>query len=213
MNVQQKIKILKYHPLFPGLDERDLKTIAEKTHEKIFPPKTIILRQSEKANTVYLIFQGLVKIYIANSEGKHIPLGTGGVEKAIIGEIGIIDEEPIPATYEAVQETHMLGIRKENFKEVIIHYPSIAINTMKFLTKKIRLADKQRESNFSLHLKDRTWDILQTLATSFPNNDITLSQEDLALIIGAHRTRVTEILNELESQNLILLSNRKIHLL
>lgn len=38
-------------------------------------------------------------------------------------------------------------------------------------------------------------------------------QEELSCIIGATRSRVTEILNELQSENKILLSHRQIHLI
>jgi Mn-dependent DtxR family transcriptional regulator len=64
----------------------------------------------------------------------------------------------------------------------------------------------------SKNLTDRTLNTLKTLANYFSNNDITLSQEQIASIIGATRARVTESLNTLEERGTITLSHKKIHL-
>jgi len=92
-------------------------------------------------------------------------------------------------------------------------YSHFTINLLETWAKKVRVINKQRENNFSLQLKERTLYALQILSTHFPNNEISLAQEELALIVGASRARVTEVLNELEKQKLIALSNRKIKFL
>ncbi len=68
------------------------------------------------------------------------------------------------------------------------------------------------EDLVSKNLKTRTWKVLQTLSAYFPNKDINLSQEELSGIIGATRSRVTEVLNELESENKIILSHKHIQI-
>jgi len=158
---------------------------------------------------VYFIYQGLVKVYLINREGKYIPVKVTG-EKDFVGDLGAVDDGPVPATVEAIQETHALAISKDDFKQVIHSYPQFAINLIDLWAKKVRIINEQRENSYSLPLKERVLSALQTLAPHFTNDEITLTQEELANIVGATRARVTEVLNELQTEKYIQLANRKI---
>ncbi|HSX08864.1 MAG TPA: Crp/Fnr family transcriptional regulator [Candidatus Saccharimonadales bacterium] len=212
MTIEEKIKIMKTHPLFKGLDNEALDFIARRTQEKIFRPHTIIIHHGEQATAVYIIYKGLFKIYITNEEGKQIPVRTTG-EKYFVGDLGVVDNDPVPATVETLQETHVFIVKKEDFNLIISKYTPFAINLLHLWGQKVRGANRQREINYSLQLKDRTMVTLHTLASYFPNHEITLSHEELASILGATRSRVTEVLNEFEKEKRIALSNRKIKVL
>jgi CRP-like cAMP-binding protein len=212
MTIAEKIEIMKTHPLFKGLDEDALHFIAKRTKEKIYEPHSIIVRHGDPATTVYVIYKGVFKIYVINEEGKQIPVRTTG-EKYFVGDLGSVDGDPIPGTVETLQETHVLILSKEDFNLIISKYTPFAINLLHLWGQKVRGANKQREINYSLQLKDRTFETLQTLASYFPNNEIALSHEELASILGATRARVTEVLNEFVKEKRIILSNRKITIL
>lgn len=212
MTISEKIEVMKAHPLFKGLDEDALDFIAKRTQEKIFKPHTVIIRHEEPATAVYITYKGLIKIYVTNEEGKQIPVRTTG-EKYFVGDLGSVDGDPIPGTVETLQETHALILSKADFNLIISKYTPFAINLLYLWGQKVRGANKQREINYSLQLKDRTFVTIQTLASYFPNNEITLSHEELASILGATRARVTEILNEYAKDKKITLSNRKIKVL
>src|SRR5690348_6287252 len=113
MTIEEKIEIMKTHPLFRGLDDDALDFIARRTQEKIFQPHTIIIRHGEQAKAVYIIYKGLFKIYITNEEGKQIPVRTTG-EKYFVGDLGVVDNDPVPGTVETLQETHVLIVKKED---------------------------------------------------------------------------------------------------
>jgi CRP/FNR family transcriptional regulator, cyclic AMP receptor protein len=212
MTVEEKKKIIEAHPLFKGLNENAFFSLAEQVKEKNFPAKIIMLHQDDEATNIYFIYQGLVKIYITNSEGDQVPIGTPG-DRYVVGEFSMLDDQPVASYVETIKETHTLFVTKKEFLHILDTYPRISINLLRIMSQKIRRANDQRVNNFSLQLKDRVLKVLQTLATHFPNQEIALSQEELALIIGATRPRVTEILKKLEEEKSISLSQRKIRLL
>lgn len=209
MTTEQKKRILKEHPLFRGLDDTTLEFTAGRVQEKIYPPHTHIINQDAIVDSVYFIYQGLVKVYLINREGKYIPVKVTG-EKDFVGDLGAVDNGPVPATVEAIQETRALMINKADFNRIIHSSSQFAINLITLWAKKVRIINEQRENSYSLPLKERVLSALQTLAPHFTNNEVTLTQEELANIVGATRARVTEVLNELQSDKSIQLANRKI---
>ena len=211
MTTDQKIKLLQQFPLFKDFTTQEMQEIAQKAAEKIFPVHTMILSQDKPAQEVLFIYKGLITIYIVEPEGRIIPIRTKG-PLYITGEINIVDNER-NATIETLQETHALTLRIEECKQLVLNYPKFGYELLKIIVEKLRAANKSTEYYFSTSLKERTWTILQDISQHFPNNEITLSQEELANLIGATRARITEVLNELENENLITLAHRKIHVL
>ena len=206
-----KVAILKKHPLFAGVTEHDIERFAQKTKEKVFLPKTIILNQADPADAVYIMYKGLVRIYMLNGEGRIIPIRIRG-PRYLIGEMNLFDNEST-ANIEAIQETYTLMCRKEDCIDVLKHSPIIAFNLLKILNEKLRAANKQTNHYFSLGLMERTVNILHSLAPHFPNNEILVSQEEISYMIGATRPRVTEILACLVQKKVIVLSRRNIRVL
>ena len=212
MTSEEKKEIIKNHPAFKGLEIHALDFITERVKERTYLPHEIIINQGDVANAVYFIYKGLIKIYFINEEGKQIPVKTSG-EKYFIGDLGVVDGGPVPATVEAIQETSVLILTSEDFRLIMNKYPTFSINILEFWAKKTRDVNKQRENTFSLHLKDQVLIALKTLAPYFSNNEISLSQEELASIVGATRARVNEVLHELEDKRILSLSHTTIKIL
>lgn len=211
MLISEKVIILKNNPLFKDFSDNELEDIATLTHEKIFVPKELILDQSKPASAVYLIYKGLVQIYMLTFEGKIIPIRVKE-SPYIVGEMNLFDNEST-ASIEAIQETHTLLIPKKLCIKLLNEKPFFAIALLKTINEKLRAANKETHNFFTSRLKDRTVQVLNALSPHFADNAISLSQEELALIVGASRARVTEILDELASEKVIRLSRRKISLL
>lgn len=211
MTIQEKVAILRSYTLFAALTEAELEDVARHAEEKVYLARKIIMRQHEPSSSVYVIYKGLMKSYVITEEGKIVPMRTIGAMD-IVGEVEVIDNHLPTVTIETLQETHALLLTKEYCK-TLLKKPSFTLSLLNIVAWKLRNANKREEKQVSLSLKERTWDILQTLSQHFPNKEISLSQEELALLVGATRARITEILNGLGKQKLIALSHRKIRVL
>jgi len=211
MNQKQKVEIFSSYPLFDGLTNEEIETLSKNTREKVFAPKSLLLDQAIPADSVYLIFRGLVKIYILKSDGNIIPIRVHG-PMYLIGELNLFDQKST-ASVEAVKETHALIFSKADILKLLSENTTVALNMLKIITEKLRAANLGVDNLLSVKLKDRTLQVLKALAKHFPNNEIALSQEELALVIGASRARVTEVLDEFAASGIIKTARRKIQIL
>lgn len=211
MTTQEKINILKSYSLFSDLSSQELEHLASSAKEKVFPKNSFLIHQDQPANAVYLIYKGLVQIYMESVDGKVIPIRVKG-PLYMVGELNLFDNEATTHV-EALQDTNTLAIDKQVLLGLLKKSSSLSIKLLQEITEKLRAANKNAQEYASVELKDRTWHILQSLSSHFPNKEITLSQEELSFIVGASRARITEVLDKLVKENVISLSHKKIHIL
>ena len=57
---------LKKIPLFAGLPENDLRSIAEKAVTRTFPKNMILISEGDPTETFYVILSGKVKVYVGD---------------------------------------------------------------------------------------------------------------------------------------------------
>ncbi len=208
MNIEERIAIIKHFPLFASLSDQELIYIAQNTTEAVFPPHKTIISQDKPGEGIYVIHKGLVRIFMLSTEGKVIPIKIKS-DPYIVGIIDVIHNERA-SIIETIRETNTFFIPKEYFKKILMENVHVTFSVLQMVTKKLLETNMQTEYYFSSTLQDRTLDILKELAPFFPENIITLSQEEIADIVGATRARVTEVLNELSNQKIISISQRKI---
>ncbi len=212
MDLSLKTAILKKLPLFDQLTDHDLSIFASVLKEVDAPSGEVIIEQDDIKNLdAYIIVEGGAKIYRINEDGEIINLAILGPGQ-IVGEMTLLDDSPRSAYVETIQDSKLLVLSREQLLKVLQDHPKAAVGLLKTLASRLRITNERLEDLVSKNLKTRTWKVLQTLSSYFPNKDINLSQEELSGIIGATRARVTEVLNELERENKITLSHKHIHI-
>ena len=119
-------------PLFAGLDNRELETIAESGREVSFEAGKKILQQGERGLAFLLILDGSVEV---NKDGRRLAkLGKG----QFFGEMTVIDDQPRSADVVATEPTTCFGLTAWSFNAVIGSNPSIAKQIMKELVRRLR---------------------------------------------------------------------------
>jgi CRP/FNR family cyclic AMP-dependent transcriptional regulator len=211
MNITQRVEQLKSIAIFALLNESQLKLIAENITVENLKSGEVFIEQDTITDTAYLIINGAVKVYRITESGEEIMLDTKGSGE-IVGEMALLDGKPRSAYVETIQDSAFFCINKNKFLDVVNKNPQISLNIIRHLILQIREFNERFEVQTSKNLTIRTYNTLKNISSYFPNSDITLSQEQLASIIGATRARVTECLNELERKGLLTLSHKKIHL-
>lgn len=211
MALQEKIITIKKVPLFSNLEEKSLEEIANILIEKNLSPHEVFIEQFSDSDAAYFIISGSVRIYRLTEEGKDLTIAILGPGD-IVGEMALLDHEPRSAYAETLQETQMLSISSQNFLSIVKSFPEIAIKLLSSLSHRIRVIDERLETVSTENVSARTWKTLLILKQYFPNGKITLSHEELASIIGATRSRVTEALDLLSKNGKIKLDHRNITL-
>lgn len=212
MDIAKKIQIIGSVSLFQNLTKEQIEVIAQVSIEQILPPHTVFIEQESQSNVAYIICTGGARVYRITEQGEDVNIAVIG-SGDVVGEMALLDNAPRSANVETLQNTQLLMLTQESFSKILKEHPEVAFSLLSTLSKRVRETNQHIEDILYKNLFDRTWKMIQTLAKYFPNNTITLSQEELAAIVGATRARITETLNELQKQGKITTSHRQIHVL
>ncbi len=129
------VKMLSRVPLFAGLNEKELKVVADAGREVIFEPGRKIIEQGEPGLGFLLVLDG--KVEVRKRGRKVATLGPGN----FFGEMSVIDDKPRSADVVAVERTKCFGMASWNFYPVLRRNPGMAIGIIKELVCRLREAE------------------------------------------------------------------------
>ncbi|MGB6523829.1 MAG: cyclic nucleotide-binding domain-containing protein, partial [Candidatus Acidiferrales bacterium] len=110
-------------PVFAGLSTAFIDHLREKVELVRYPPGQVICRQSEAADSFYLVRIGFVKVSQSHPGGEMIVayLGRGGY----FGEIGLLGGGVRTATCTALDHVEVVRIAAEDFRLMVEQFPEI----------------------------------------------------------------------------------------
>ena len=130
--------MLRKVPLFSGLDDQALQTVARAGREVSFDPGKKILEQGEAGLSFLLVLEGRVEV---RKSGRTVATVEPG---GFVGEMTVFDDKPRSADIVAIQPTKCFGIASWSFFPLLNTNPSIAIGIIKELVGRLRRLDKNQ---------------------------------------------------------------------
>ncbi len=132
----ERILLLREVPIFADLSPEDLKQVAEIAQEQWIPDGTIICRDGEDGDSMYIIVAGQVQI-LKGAEGSEKTLAVRGVGD-FVGEMAIIESGPRVATLRAQGDVRALVIDGDAFNAILRDRQNVAISVMRTLSRRLR---------------------------------------------------------------------------
>ncbi len=203
--------------LFRGLSEGVLKRILEDVVERPFAQGDIIFRQGDPGRVLYLVKSGQVRIFINGLDGTETSVILLGRPGDIFGELAVIDGLPRSATAVAMEATTVLVINREAFRDHMRQNPPLALNFMQELSSKVRHNTRNIDTLTTLPVPQRVARKLMEMAQDYgraADNGVyintTLTQGQLATLIGATRESTNKALRDFRQREWILMENGRI---
>ena len=134
----EKVLFLKSVDLFRKIPAEDLSRVAHIAQEINFNKDEMFIKQGDDGDCLYLILQGNVKILV--NEKEVAKLG----EKAAVGEMAILDNEPRSASVVAATPVTALRIDQEDFYQLMREKSEIAYGIIQVLIHRLREANIQK---------------------------------------------------------------------
>jgi len=144
LSLMETVIFLKGVPVFQKVDGEGLRHLAERAEEKIVEAGNIIFRENEMGEDMYIIKRGKVEIF-KESNGKKTAIATLG-EKAFFGEMAILEDVPRSAGVMAIEDSLLITIHKDSFRQSVYEYPDIAFEVLKVLSSRLREANEKLNS-------------------------------------------------------------------
>ena len=122
--VSQYLPALKRVPLFAGLPDRDLATIARQVTVRDYRPESVIVQQGNTGLGFYLIAEGEVEV-VQDGQVRRT-LGPG----AFFGELALIEDAPRSASVVARMPTRCLVLVSWDFRALLKQHPEMTLRLL-----------------------------------------------------------------------------------
>jgi CRP/FNR family transcriptional regulator, cyclic AMP receptor protein len=179
------------------LDVLDLRDFARHAVTRTFPRNTVVVREGERTDSLYIVVSGRVKIYVSD-EGKEIVLGESGPGE-YFGEM-VLDEGPRSASVTTLEPTEFLVVPREDFREFVTKSPEFALHLILKLIRRVRALTNDVKTLGLMDVYGRVARMLLDLAEE--RDGVLVIRErpkpqEIASRVGASREMVDKILEDL----------------
>ncbi len=207
----QNVDFLATVPLFNGLDRSELEKFAEVTREKSYPKGSVILFEDDPGDSLFVVRDGRVKVVLIGEDGREVILGVLGVGE-YFGELSLIDDRPRSAHVIAMEDSNLLVLRREDFRNRVESSPRVAWSLLTELSRRLRRADDKIGGLVLLDVPGRIARLLLDLAEESGANAIekTLTHQTIAQMIGASRETVSRAMKDFQDAGWITVERRRI---
>src|SRR6478735_1245320 len=131
MTLETEVQSLRQVPMFRDIDPARLKLLAFTSERVQFSGGQRFFSQGDASDAAYVIIDGKADVLIG-SPGGEIKVAELG-QNALVGEMGILADNPRSATIVAAQPTTALRIDKRVFLELLTQFPQISLAVMREL--------------------------------------------------------------------------------
>jgi len=200
--------LLSYIQLFEGMTPTQLDWVAQRAHRRNFEAGRNVMTIEQPGEAVFIILHGTVKIHIEQGERDVILaiLGAGDM----LGEMSLIDSVGRSASAVTLETSLMLWMDKVTFNYILDNFPPVARNLVKIMSARVRLSDQLIQALATLDVNGRVARQLLAFAEKYGREKngvkqilITLTQGDIADLVGASRKRVNQAMVSFKEQGLI----------
>ncbi|MGA1456232.1 MAG: cyclic nucleotide-binding domain-containing protein [Gammaproteobacteria bacterium] len=130
--------------LFARLDDSRLKLLAFASEEVTFNDGDIVFTINSASDSAYVIMSGELSVY-ANAQGDGEPIAMLGLND-VVGEMGVIRNQPRSATLKAHGSTRCLRILADDFLNLLKDNPDVALGVLRQMADRLALAIETVES-------------------------------------------------------------------
>ncbi len=132
MNLIEKVFLLQQVDLLSDARAEDLALLASIAEELDVKPGTVLLRQDEPTEAMYIVIHGAVELRRA---GEQVLTAQDG---SAFGTWALIDESPSLVAAKAVERSELLCITREDFYDLLAEHSELARGLLKGLARRVR---------------------------------------------------------------------------
>jgi CRP/FNR family cyclic AMP-dependent transcriptional regulator len=195
--------------LFSGLGPDEMSRIAAHARSLRRARGEFIYIPGDRADFVYILKQGRVKLSVLAESGKEIAIDIIQPGE-IFGEFALVDESLRSNMTQALDDVLMWVFSKHDFTTLLTSQPKLALNYIKLVGDRRRRMEKKLSDITSKAVSARICELLHELSTSSIEVEtaasdylVPLTHHDVASLIGAARQTTTTVLNDLERRGII----------
>ena len=127
--------------MFDHLDEDDRRALADVIDETTFAGGSVVFHAGDPGDSLYIVRDGEVELYIKDTVGQKIVLATAGAGD-MFGELAMLDEGARTATALALRDSEVLVLDRSDLILLFQRKPEAALHMLASLSGLTRKADE-----------------------------------------------------------------------
>ena len=149
--------------LFQGLNDKQLDWLAERLRCKTFAAGTNIITVEQPGEVIFFIVSGTVKVHVEQASGNDVTLAILG-RGDTVGEMSLLDSAGRSASVVTLEESTLVWMDRQSFQDNLRLVPALAMNLVRILSSRVRLANEQIQTLATLDTRDLELDLAYSLA-------------------------------------------------
>lgn len=195
----------------------ELKNLSENKKTKHLKKKDILFTEGNDATYLYFLAKGKIKAYKEHEYGKEL-ITQLYKEGEFIGYIALLEEKPYNETAEAIEDSEVILIPKEDFYALINANVGVMKTFIKMLSDHVVEKENQLVNIAYSSVRKRTANALVSLYDKYRSNNInvfniSISREDLANIVGTATESLIRTLSDFKEEKLVEIKGSSITVL
>lgn len=139
MNENDLILLIEDIDLFSGVGDDIIEQVVALGTLKKYEENTIIFKEGDPGEKMYIIVEGQVKVTMATRDGTVVLSEFSKGD--LFGEMAVIEEQNRTATATSVTSATLLEIGHDEFFLFVKQHPNFAISLLKMISRRLRETD------------------------------------------------------------------------
>ncbi|QAT39517.1 Crp/Fnr family transcriptional regulator [Clostridium sp. JN-9] len=203
--------------IFSTLKPEAFQKISEIIVTKRYRKGQVIFFEGDVEDKLYIVNVGKIKIYKYNKDGREQILYILS-EGQFIGDMSLLKKENFQFNAEALEDTLICTIAKDDFDKIITRNPEITLKILEVLHDRLISLEDLIQNLSTKDVEVRIASMLLNLAKDFGVEsehgiiiNLPLNREEMANYVGVTRETMSRKLTSLQDENVIeLVGNKKI---
>jgi CRP/FNR family transcriptional regulator, cyclic AMP receptor protein len=199
-------RALEQSPLFAHLEENGRRELIGQAVPRSFGVGETICRIGDPGGSMMAVLTGTVRISMPTVKGKEVILGDLHPGE-LFGEIAMLDGKPRSANATAHTKCELLVLERRNVIPFLEKHPTACLQLMELLCARIRRSDERMADLAFFELPTRLAKLFLSYGPEKAGKEIrlSLSQTELAEMVGATRENVNRCLRDWHRRGLVKL--------
>lgn len=219
VEVRDVLSQLETIPFFKGLHREQLIAIKDLAFVRKYRNNEVLIHENEPCAGLFIFLSGSAKIFKTSRDGREQVLYFLGAGESF-GEVPVFDGGGNPITLQAMEESYVMIIEKDDFKKLVSENPILARRTIESLAMRVRrlfsLVEDLSFNDVGKRLARLILDMAEEKGVQRDGKvviEMNMTHQEIAAVVGTVREMVSRSLKKLERGNIIKSNGQEIAIL
>ena len=196
-----KAQILRSSSIFSSLNDDELIELTSLAIERSLTPGEFVFWDGDAPERFYIVAEGKVKILKHSSLGKEFIIAFFGPGE-MFGEVAVFENRPYPASAQAVADTRVLGIKREDLLTFLSSRPEVALRIINVLGGRLRDAQDRLRDLAGERVEQRLARTLLMLSSKLGSH-LPFTRQEIADMAGTTTETAIRVMSRLKDGGMI----------